>query len=1119
MDSQYHVYSSNRVESLYERMRDALFVKSSPFARRLVVVPSPAMKSWLMVRMAEDPQLGIATGLEVTYLNQSISRLGKLVGAEGGHHPGQLELALAIEAKIRQVVAGREGGVWRPLLEYLERAPLESHKGRRRLVALSEKLAHLFSQYGIYGNKMLKEWGDEWQGALWHALYDENLPWSYPYRSLSAFPAEKLKEEGLSLHLFALSHFSELHHQLMLRVGQRIPVHCYYLSPCQEFWSDLKSDREVYGLQKRWQREQVREEQQEAMEAYLRDRNGLLANLGRLGRQMTLLFEESHLEVEQVAVLPSSVQEMPQYAPYLTYEKEYYPSQRLSLLQAIQSDMLLLRNAGEGEKIALKDDSIQCHVAASRMREVEILHDNVLRLLARHAEDDKPITPGDILVMAPDIMDYEPYIRAVFGVREGVLNFQMMDLKIPSESPLIQGYLELLGLVEGRWDILSVEELFNNRYFQEKHGLSPANVRKIQEWIVEMGIRWGMDAKHRQEILTRDHGEKFLLENSSAATWDHGFSRLLMGLAMDETWKSEILPSNSVDTTEAPLLGKWIRVLRMLQRDLKPLVEDAAMTLVEWSEKLINLFETYFQADGNAEQQLLLNCIEAFGRSSGYLPEEKYSYTTIQHHLIKMLEKQQISYRESDLQAVRFCSMLPMRALPSQVIVLLGMEEGAFPRKAKPSSLDLMMHNPNADTVPSQTDYDRFLFLEVLLSARKYLIMSYTGYSTSDGKEQPPSLLLTELLSYIEEGYELGESLIVEHPFHGFDAVCFEEDHPSRSYSKKRYRESCAYYGVEKTTPHRFIDTFSIHEGKTAMEETLHLDLSQLNLLARNPLEIYFRANLGIYISNLDIGKATVDEPFELEPLMRAVLRNRSIKEPAEQILLRAEQEGVLPLGGFREWSLARLSEEIREVQGHLSALGIESIHGMELSERYQRPIQLESGDWELPPIQLEVNGKQIILTGRLEDVSSMGLLSHTKDRPIDALKAWPRYLVYQNIIHSQSLPCKDQLIFSRSGESKQGGKGRLEAYLEYYLKSLESPSPMVPEWIPDLLKYDETTFQKKVSSTLSSPHAPFYHQNILWMAREGLLPDFSQSHKWKEEAQGLFSGMLDSWYPKWRGQ
>lgn len=1119
MDNQYQVYSSNRVESLYERMRDALFVGSSPFARRLVVVPSPAMKSWLMVRMAEDPQLEIAAGLEVTYLNQSISRLGQLVGTEHQHQPGQLELALAIEAKIREVVASGEGGVWRPLLDYLERAPIDSRKGRRRLVALSEKLAHLFSQYGIYGGKMLEEWGDEWQGALWHALYDEKLAWSYPYRALSAFPAEKLQKEGLSLHLFALSHLSELHHTLMLRVSQQIPVNCYHLSPCQEFWSDLRSDREVYGLQKRWQRELVREEQQEAMEAYLRDRNGLLANLGRLGRQMTLLFEESDLDVEQTAVLPSGVQEVSQYAPHLVPEQEFYASEGLSLLQAVQADMLLLRNAGEGEKIALRDDSIQCHVAASRMREVEILHDNLLRLLARHAGDEESITPGDVLVMAPDIMDYEPYIRAVFGVREGILNFQMMDLKIPSESPLIQGYLELLGLVEGRWDILSVEELFNNRFFQEKHGLSPADVRKIQEWITLMGIRWGMDAEHRQEILTRDHGEKQLLDDSSAATWDHGFSRLLMGLAMDEEGESSVLPADSVDTTQAPLLGKWIRLLRELRRDLKPLIDDVEMMLVEWSEMLRELYESYFLADANSEQQLLLSCLESFGRASGFLSEKRYSYTSIKHHLLNMLEKQQISYRESDLQAVRFCSMLPMRALPSKVIVLLGMEEGAFPRQARPFSLDLMMEHPSADTVPTQTDYDRFLFLEVLLSARKYLIMSYTGQSSADGKEQPPSLLLTELMGYIEQGYEVENPLVTEHPFHGFDAVCFEENNPYRSYSKKRYREALAHYGMEKVEPHRFIEAFSIGEAMPAEAETLCLDLSQLNLLARNPLEVYFRGNLGIYINSLDIGKAAVDETFDLEPLMRAVLRNRCIKEPLEQTMERAEREGILPLGGFREWSLNRLSEEVGEVQRHLSELGVESIHAIELSERCQQPIQHDSGDWELPPIQFDLEGQKIVLTGRLEDVSTCGLLSHAKGSPVDALKAWPRYLVFRHLVKEHTLPHHDQLIFSRSGLCKEVGEGSLDEYVEYYLKSLKNPSPMLPEWVPELMKHDSQVFTQKISAALRSPHVPFYHQNILWMAREGLLPNFEQSKQWKEQAQVLFTGMLDSWYPKWRGR
>ena len=48
------------------------------------------------------------------------------------------------------------------------------------------------------------------------------------------------------------------------------------------------------------------------------------------------------------------------------------------------------------------------------MREIEVLYDNLLALFATEPE----LTPRDILVMAPDIGSYAPFIQAVFDTPE-----------------------------------------------------------------------------------------------------------------------------------------------------------------------------------------------------------------------------------------------------------------------------------------------------------------------------------------------------------------------------------------------------------------------------------------------------------------------------------------------------------------------------------------------------------------------------------------------------------------------------------------------------------------------------------------------------------------------------
>jgi exodeoxyribonuclease V gamma subunit len=70
------------------------------------------------------------------------------------------------------------------------------------------------------------------------------------------------------------------------------------------------------------------------------------------------------------------------------------------------------------------------------------------------------------------------------------------------------------------------------------------------------------------------------------------------------------------------------------------------------------------------------------------------------------------------------------------------MQEGAFPRVAHSSSLNLMLGQDFVHYCPSSTDLDRYLFLEALHSAQDYFLVSYQGYNYKETKEYQPSLVI-----------------------------------------------------------------------------------------------------------------------------------------------------------------------------------------------------------------------------------------------------------------------------------------------------------------------------------------------------------------------------------------
>src|SRR5690606_23324463 len=86
---------------------------------------------------------------------------------------------------------------------------------------------------------------------------------------------------------------------------------------------------------------------------------------------------------------------------------------------------------------------------------------------------------------------------------------------------------------------------------------------------------------------------------------------------------------------------------------------------------------------------------------------------------------------------------------------------------------DLMKESPRPGDRSRRLD-DRYLFLEALLSAREKLCISYTGQSIQDNSPRPPSVLVSELLDTIDQGFairdakDIRDAIVVNHRLQAF---------------------------------------------------------------------------------------------------------------------------------------------------------------------------------------------------------------------------------------------------------------------------------------------------------------------------------------------------------------
>src|SRR3546814_18307631 len=102
--------------------------------------------------------------------------------------------------------------------------------------------------------------------------------------------------------------------------------------------------------------------------------------------------------------------------------------------------------------------SIQVHACHARLREVEVLHDRLRAMLdpatAEGARFDPPLQPREIAVLAPNIGDYLPLVRAAFGgVAVGdplPIPHTLSARPQPHAHPLVGLFLSLPGLRDRR---------------------------------------------------------------------------------------------------------------------------------------------------------------------------------------------------------------------------------------------------------------------------------------------------------------------------------------------------------------------------------------------------------------------------------------------------------------------------------------------------------------------------------------------------------------------------------------------------------------------------------------------------------------------------------------------
>lgn len=859
------LYVSNDLHSLSLQLaQDLRVMPTGVFTPHYIVTQTEGIDNWLKSQLAQ--QLGISANCSFLTPNDIVSQLYFwLLGPQ--KPPISLDY---VKWTLFQELNKEEFKKAFPVIATY-------YKGNDvKRIALADKISDLFDQYQVYRPEVILEWNtrkqvneatNDWQQWLWIRIrqliadrQQDKTALVNDILQAIKLPEKQaiLKGKASLLSFFGIAIITPFYLKLFHELARFIDIHFYLINPAPEhYWLEDKSEQQIARLTSR-------QSKQKDPHSIQPEGNSLLLNWGKIIKDsFYLLFQDEEM-VNAYTVLPgrSNLQEE-------------------RLLNKIQWDIFSNAPASSRSRIStplLNDGSIVVNSCFTPVREVEVLYNYLVELIDKKRED---LSPRDIVVMVTDIDSYAPYIRAIFDNAPYFFPYTIADETIAAGNNLFTALKQVLSLDPRSFKVEEVMELLESSYIKSRFSITDSDL--IRETVGQAGIRFGLEGD--------------VADDTRLFSWNYGIQKIFYGLCISgepsiDTGTDIIEPLDSVEGAEGLGIIPFLHFIKVLQHYVKR--RDEPKSLTEWARYIQELVEDLIFQSGEKDD-------EDYHRLVGYLekmvllesePDALISFEVFQHSFLHVLAAEKRSHAFSS-GGITFCSLIPMRSIPFKVVAILGMNFDQFPRKEQRLSFSLLEQQSRRGD-RNVKENDKHLFLETLVSAQKYLYISYIGRNPKDGAVKPPSSILDELLEYILQGLPAGadldrNQLVHQHPLQGFSQKYFDGSGLISYLSDEKFLKSEA----EKRG-----------ERKPVELEQKSVTVAEMVGFFKDPFKWYINKTLNVYYRDTDVLLPDT-EPFELDGLAQWSLREELIYLPeSEYESFRREKirKGQLPLVNMSRW-------------------------------------------------------------------------------------------------------------------------------------------------------------------------------------------------------------------------
>ena len=720
-----NIYKSNKIEVITELLAKELIISPPFITEKLdVAVPNYFLGKWLW------DQITISNQISALYEFKTISSY--------------------TEALLTKIFPAIDMGVWNfdsikwgiidsfeELNSYKESLPLSNwinkYLNNKKIIDgdihnLTKKIANNFIEYLIFRPEMIANWhryelssrnlfnnlnsNEYWQPILYKLL--EKKMTEKPSCLFMIDIINNIKkihnEENLiprQIYIISDNNLSRLHVSFYSKLAEFTKVNLYLLSAGDNLWNrinSLEGEVDFSSIESKFNL----------------NSSNIEKIFGKFGANYQKLIEETS-NIENIKINNNSIYIDPTFS--FTSEKD------IPLINQIQKR--LIDNSQDDFMINEKDDSIIFREHFNQLSQLEYVRNKVIEIL----ETCDDVKYSDIAIVSPQTSLIKPYLRYIFNnelINGQKLPYLFLEENYEDSSNVYNFLLDIIELANEKITLEKIEYFLSKKVNQNIFDFDIAEKNEIILILNEVGFHWGLDTNER------------LGEEKNTLEWC--INRITLGLVYDEEFSLNNSNLKSFTPKNSSLdLNKWVKILVQLKQYINLL--RGSFNYSDWVKRIkfilnkIRNFNENFNLDIYEINKILDNY------SISLTSDQVIVLNVFREILITCINK--LNYRnQSYINKILVSDIEKVRLIPRKIIFLINMNSIYYPRLSSNENINLLTKKYLLGD-PSSFDREKYFFLELLISCRKQLIVSWVN-NDKDNQILDISFPIKELINYLE---------------------------------------------------------------------------------------------------------------------------------------------------------------------------------------------------------------------------------------------------------------------------------------------------------------------------------------------------------------------------------